>query len=233
MAAILLVACLATWLTFSRLQDLQHADTLILAIVSLQRWTPFLWESDRFGMLVPLIAKPVHDPFSNLLLQTAVDVAAALLAPFLLARFLMRDSRWFSTGATANLLLLVTATAAARFDWLVAQPYAMSTSLGLASLLMLETDGRPRLFAAAVLMLLGHWVNVGIGIMLVPLVLLGGGRSRWRAALLIGASTLSVSLFARALPLPRTTTAVISISAWPHAWSLLLQTAAAATVPSR
>src|SRR5205814_10402119 len=104
---------------------------------------------------------------------------------------------------------------------------------GLARLLMLETDGRPRLFAAAVLMLLGHWVNVGIGIMLVPLVLLGGGRSRWRAALLIGASTLSVSLFARALPLPRTTTAVISISAWPHAWSLLLQNAAVATVPAR
>ena len=107
MAAILLVACLATWLTVSRLQDLQHADTLILAIVSLQRWTPFLWESDRFGMLVPLIAKPVHDPFSNLLLQNAVDVAASLLAPFLLARLLLRDSRWFSAGATAKLSRVV------------------------------------------------------------------------------------------------------------------------------
>ena len=38
-------------------------------LVSLQRWTPFYWDQERYGMLIPALALPVRDPLLNLLLQ--------------------------------------------------------------------------------------------------------------------------------------------------------------------
>src|SRR6266436_1471731 len=50
------------------------SDTLIPILVSLQKWTPFFWEQDRVGMLVPLLTLPLRNPFLNLLAQGAIYV---------------------------------------------------------------------------------------------------------------------------------------------------------------
>ena len=85
------------------LHDFQHADSLLTVLVSTQRWSPFFWGQDRFGMLVPLLAMPIRHPLGNMLAQGWIMTVAALAAPFVMARFLVgRDCAWTAIGACTN-----------------------------------------------------------------------------------------------------------------------------------
>src|SRR3954467_5326482 len=127
----------ALWLDLGRLQEFQHADSLIPALVSTQRWTPYFWGQDRFGMLVPLVAMPVRAPLANLLLQGWIMIAAAVLTPFVIARFATdRTAPWLVAGALPPLLLFGVTAPVTQFDGLLVQPYALSLTLGFAGLLM-------------------------------------------------------------------------------------------------
>ena len=70
---LLLVALLATWIDLGRVHTFQGADSFIPILVSLQRWTPFFWGQDRFGMLVPLLATPLKT--SELLAAKVISAA--------------------------------------------------------------------------------------------------------------------------------------------------------------
>src|SRR5207237_2850789 len=114
----LVVAALAAWIGAGSLHDLQHADSLLAVLISTQRWTPFFWGQDRFGMLVPLLAMPFRHPLTNLLAQGWIMSAAALLAPFVIARCVIgRAGAWVTIGAYTNVILLILATPTAQFDW--------------------------------------------------------------------------------------------------------------------
>src|SRR3954468_1419981 len=143
-AAVSIVAAgLAVWIGLGTLHDYDHADSLLTVLISTQRWTPFFWGQDRFGMLVPLIARPIHHPLANLLAQGWMMTSAALLAPFVMARFLVsRRGPWAAIGAGANALMLLVAIPAVQFDWLVTQPYGLSITLGFAALILATEDGR-------------------------------------------------------------------------------------------
>ncbi len=52
----------------------RHADTLLVALNSLYRWTPYAWELDRYGDLIPLLAAPFRHPLANLLVQAGLNV---------------------------------------------------------------------------------------------------------------------------------------------------------------
>ena len=41
-------------MSLGRLHEFHSADSILPVLVSLPRWTPFFWQQDRFGMLVPL-----------------------------------------------------------------------------------------------------------------------------------------------------------------------------------
>src|SRR5262245_15413960 len=82
---LLLCAGAALWADLGTLHRLQHGDSLMPVLVSLQRWTPYFWEQDRYGMLIPLLARPVTNPFANLLFQGFLNVTFGLAAFFLLA----------------------------------------------------------------------------------------------------------------------------------------------------
>src|ERR1700712_4412402 len=119
----IVIAVLALAMGLGTLHDYDHADSLLPVLVSTQRWTPFFWGQDRFGMLVPLLAMPLRDPLANLLAQGWMMTSAALLAPFAAARFLTgRGDQWMAIGAATNLLFLVVTPAVVQFDWFVAQP---------------------------------------------------------------------------------------------------------------
>src|SRR5258707_11507214 len=95
----IVAAVLAVWIGFGTLHDFHHADSLLTVLISTQRWTPFFWGQDRFGMLVPLLAMPIHHPLANLLVQGWMMTVAALLAPFVMARFLTgRAGAWMAIG---------------------------------------------------------------------------------------------------------------------------------------
>ena len=138
-ALMALVALTALWISLGSLQHCQNADSIVPVLVSLQHWTPFYWEANRWGMLVPLLAKPFHDPLGNLIVQTGLDTFAALAASFLLLRYFFPNSRmWIAAAALQNVWLFLLVPKPIQFDWLVGQCYGVSLAVGLAGLILLD-----------------------------------------------------------------------------------------------
>jgi hypothetical protein len=220
----ILAAGLAAWMGLGTLHDSQHADSLLTVLISTQRWTPFFWGQDRFGMLVPLLAMPIRHPLGNMLVQGWIMTVAALAAPFVMARFLVgRDGAWVAIGACTNTLFLLSATPAVRFDWLVTQPYALSISLGFVALFVADGDyRRGRSFAALVLLLFAFWVNIGIVVLLVIVAVLRGNRPVRLLAFQAVAASLA-SLAARYMAAAHTVTALAPPGKWPNGWWQLLE----------
>jgi hypothetical protein len=220
----ILAAGLAAWMGLGTLHESQHADSLLTVLISTQRWTPFFWGQDRFGMLVPLLAMPIRHPLGNMLVQGWIMTVAALAAPFVMARFLLgRDGTWLAIGACTNTLFLLTATPAVQFDWLVTQPYALSISLGFAALFVADDDyRRGRSFAALVLLVFACWVNIGIVVLLAIAAVIRGVRPVRLLALQAVAASLA-SLAATYLTSAHTVTALAPLAKWPNGWSQLLE----------
>ncbi|HWF87097.1 MAG TPA: hypothetical protein VG222_19705 [Vicinamibacterales bacterium] len=179
-------------------------------------------------MLVPLLATPFHDPFVNLLVQGWLTTFAALLAPFLVARYVGADRYWIAAGALANACLFLVAAPGIQFDWLITQPYALSMSLGVASLLLADRFGKSRtaVFVALVLMLAAHWVNLAVCVVLVPLIL-ARGRATLQQVSLTGAGVAGGTLLKHWSTGTATATKILSVAEWPHGWAQLLRTTSA------
>jgi hypothetical protein len=212
---LLLVCAIAAWMGLGRLHAFQDSDSLLPVLVSVQRWTPFFWGQDRFGMLVPLLVMPIHHPLGNLIVQGWVMTVAALLAPFLVARHL-GIPHWFAVGALANALIVLLLSRYLQFAWLVAQPYALSITLATLGMVAAERSAIPGSLAAAVLMLLAHWINLGICILVFPLLLVRGRASvRGLVAAVVG---LAGGAAMQTLGVPQTIEGLVDVPDWPHAW---------------
>jgi hypothetical protein len=180
--ALLAAALLVDLSTFHRLE---HGDSIVPVLVSLQRWTLFYWDQARYGMLVPLLALPVRDPLWNLLLQRGLLVLGGLSALVLLARHLgagpgpgpgpAPGRGWAAAGLAAAAGLLALAPAAWQFEYLGDQPYGLALALAVGGLVVAEpppAGGWPRpsrLAAGLLLVVLAHWVNAAAGVLLVGL----------------------------------------------------------------
>src|SRR4051812_21778547 len=223
----IVAAGLAVWIGLGTLHDYDHADSLLPVLVSTQRWTPFFWGQDRFGMLVPLLAMPIRNPLTNLLVQGWMMTAAGLLAPFAAARFLTgRDDPWIAIGAGANLLFLLLTPPVVQFDWLAAQPYGLSMCLGFAALLIAERSTRAgATIVAGVLLALACWVNIGIVIMLAIATVCQSSR-RVRLLAMEAAGAAFAFMLGRYAADAHTVTAAIPPGQWLAAWTRLLQNSA-------
>ncbi len=180
----------------------QNADSLVPIFVSLYGWTPFFWDQDRFGMLIPFLALPFRDPLPNLIVQQVLRSAATLAAPLALARLLAPRAYWFPTG----LLALGTWLGFQSLpDFAVAsfQPYPVATCLAAAGILLLERGGRWRRAAGATTTLLAVWVAPTVVVWSIPLAgarsLLAGSGSSLRAIFRERRSLILVSVAAVAL----------------------------------
>ena len=238
-----------------RQRALEWGDSLVPALVSLQRWTPFYWDQERFGMLVPLLAWPVRDPFWNLLLQRALMALGGLSAVVLLARHVLPGRDWPLCGALAAAALLLLAPQAWLFEYLADQPYGLSLALALGGLALAEprpweraADGvlgggqgelrrHPwRVAGGLLLVLLAHWVNAAVGVVLGVLALARAaedlvageptgavaGRLQVDAALLaagLAAGQASIRLYPwwSGQPL-RLALGFLPLAEWPRAW---------------
>ena len=223
LVVVILAAVLAAWMGLGTLHDFQHADSLLTVLISTQRWTPFFWGQDRFGMLVPLVAMPVRDPMANLLLQGWLMTVAALLAPLVVARFLVRRAGgWMAIGALTGALFLLIATPAVQFDWMVTQPYGLSIVLGFAALVVADDrDGHAAAITSLVLLTLASWVNIGVFVMLAIAAAIGGSKPIRLVALATSGAALA-SLAARYLASAHTITALASPRQWLDGWRQLL-----------
>lgn len=236
----------------SSIHEHQNGDSLVLVLTSLVQWTPMYWEQDRFGMLIPLLARPFTHPLANLLVQGWLNAFAHFAALFLAARYCLRHAAWPIAAALTAALFWLFTTASYQFNYAFAQPIGVSTALGVGALLLAELA--PQAVLLRILSLAGamgcaalaHWVNLGTFLVLVPMAagrtLFEPDRREWRrlalAILVIFVGTL-VGWLANRLGGPRATVlgaadvahwpAIIEAlaqSSWnelaPHRWSVVL-----------
>jgi hypothetical protein len=178
-------AAIAAWLTFSDLHRGNNADSLIPAFVSLYRWTWFYWVQNRYGMLVPLLAAPIHSPLLNLLFQNWVAAFTGLLVFPLVTAYLLGWRRAPLAGLLAAAIFLLTGPERFHGEYLIIQPYGVSTCLGLVGLMLMDSDreGRARvtrLLLAAALYFLSFWVSLAAVFLVLPLFALRWGVERAR-----------------------------------------------------
>jgi hypothetical protein len=141
------------------------SDTLVPVFISLWRWTPFYWECNRIGMLLPLLAMPFKNPMTNLVVQAGLALFGSFATFFLLARYVLRGGAWPLAGALGCALCVLLLDPMHFLGSTFFQlHYPVGMVLGLGGLLLLA--GPPsrkaltwRLPAALALMLLAHWVN--------------------------------------------------------------------------
>lgn len=257
LATVLAVAAvLAVWADLSPLHRFHNSDSLVPILVSLDRWTPFYWEQNRFGMLVPLLALPVRDPFANLLVQVGLRLLALFLSFFLLARTVVPRPWWPAVGAlTLGLFLVGKDLAQQNFQQM--QPYFQAMALALGGVGLMERTSRtartsrtsrtsvsPGFFVLAVLAVpavldvlassliaLAFWISPATLFWLVPLLVLRrvlGLVGRILLPLVIaGASFVAVLLAARWSVYQGTDLGFAPIADWPRGWLALARNAGA------
>lgn len=169
-AVLALAAGLALWLDCSALHGHHNSDSLVPVLVSLDRWTPFYWGQNRFGMLVPLLALPVRDPFTNLLVQVGLRLLALVLSFFLLARTVVPRPWWPAIGGL-TLALFLAGKEIPQHNFQQMQPYFQALALALGGVALLDRrGGRVAVLAAAGLLALAFWVSPTTLFWLVPLL---------------------------------------------------------------
>jgi hypothetical protein len=240
LVAIACCAAAALWIDLGGIHRMEDGDSMLPVLISLQKWTPFYWEQDRFGMLVPLLVMPFKDPVVNLLVQRGIYLFAGQCTLLAGARWAFGPERWQLPGALAVALWLGLAPYDKTFHYLGHHPYALSLLLGFGALVVFGAEGRRawRWPLAGALMFLGHWVNAALFTFLVPAALAraaavavgeaGGAR---RAALLRGAREAGLSLLVgvAASPLSRLSTVgersvaleFLPAAEWPVSWATL------------
>lgn len=227
---VLIAVAITTWIDFGGLHEFLNGDSIVIVLNSLVKWTPFCWEQNQYGMLVPLLAAPIRSPLANLLVEAWLDTFAGVIAVFLLLRYVMgKRSSWLIAGLVVNLTALSLFPLWAQVDWLVTQRYGVSLTLGLAAFILLEKEGVIRWALAIVLMLLAHWVNVGLFTLLAPLVVLHYLAEKRRSDLTrllpcLALGALGGWLLVRASPYPGTTQfGILPIAEWPRSWENFLR----------
>lgn len=239
---LIVCALAAVWIDLTGIHRHHHSDSLMPALVSLYRWTPFYWELDRIGMLGPLIAMPVRHPLANLLVQDALYIFGSLTGLLLLARYVLRDSTYPLVGALSIAAFVGLAPGYYRFHLLIDTQYGLWLSLGLGGLVLLEADASGRIrpwrrVVALALLVLAHWCYCTAALFLGPLVVLrwlafrGVGRHlRWR--MLFGEMAASLASLALAFavglalmrlsPVKNTDFGALPMEEWPRtSWALL------------
>lgn len=175
LAAAMSCACMLT----AMLMGGVNADSMLPALVSTMHWSPFYWGQDRFGMLLPLLATPLHAPVENLLLQNGISAFLATGSFFWLAWFLLGRKDSFLGGGLALLVFVVLFSPYRMLDYFGAgQPYGQAAGLCYGGLCLFDNRMRPgmaRMAMAglgALLAVLGFWVTPSLVLTLVPLLLL-------------------------------------------------------------
>jgi hypothetical protein len=225
-----LAPLLGAWMALSPVHEYQDADSIVPVLVSLWRWTFFYWEQNRFGMLLPLLAIPVSDPFANLLLQMALRFTAIVLAFFLIARLAVPLPCWPAVGA-AGLALLLAAADLPFHAFVQMQPYPLAIALAAGGIPLVEHPGRGRRLAGMALVVCAAWVTFTIVFWALPLLLLRWTLWReapmripggpWPAAIVLAGAAAASLGFSRFYVYAGTELAPTAPALWPAGWLAL------------
>ena len=92
------LVCAAAWIDLSSLHRFTNADSLMMSLVSLYKWTPMFWEQNRLGMLLPALAMPFQHPLTNMLVQGGLTTLSGLGSFFLLGYYVAGRRRGLTIG---------------------------------------------------------------------------------------------------------------------------------------
>ncbi len=213
---------------------LSNSDSLLPVFASLYHWTPYYWDQNRYGMLIPLLCLPIDDPALNLAVQTALRNLSLLAAPFLIALLVCPSRHAALIAGTAGIALLVACSRHLALSFIAYQPYGQSLSLGCAGLWLSRQSRAAWRCAGACGLATTLWVDLSAVTWLVPLAVatrLAAGRTRPGSALrssvgdvgLIVVAALALAWLARRIPVTHT----VPLDPTPHDrlfptwWSLL------------
>ena len=204
----------------SPLHGFHRADSFIPVFSGLYHWTPFFWEQNRFGQLIPLLSLPIDSPFANLLFQVGLRLFAVTGSFFLLARTVVPRPYWPAVGAL-TLALWIGCKEIEAHAFMQMQPTGQAVALGLGGLLLLESRSRWRL-AGLGLLLLAFWISLTALFWLFPLAL---ARRRTSLVLFAVALSFGASLLFSRLSIYRSATSfsTADLSDWPLAWRTLTE----------
>ncbi len=167
----------AACLVFSENQACNNADSLMLPIISTQSWTPYFWGTNRYGMLLPLIASPISNLFTNLILQNMLSVSLCLVLPMLTARFVLRNPLWPAIGALVSAFFIGLFPSCFVFLLFTSQCYYPALALCFSGLLLFcSRSGRtaPKdtvlTLAGVILVLLSFWMTPTLLLTVLPIV---------------------------------------------------------------
>src|SRR5215207_881418 len=159
----------ALWMDLSPIHAFHTSDSLIPILSGLYLWTPFFWEQNRYGSLIPLFSLPIDSPFHNLLFQVALRLLAVAAAFFLLARTVVPRRYWPAVGAL-TLALWVAGKGIQDHAFQQMQPYGQAIALSLGGIVLIDRGGRGRVMVGLALLLLGYWISATTLFWLLPLV---------------------------------------------------------------
>jgi hypothetical protein len=220
-----LLACApaALWADFSGMHGLHSSDTLMQPLNSLVKWTPFYWEQDRFGMLLPLLASPIRSAMPNLLAQYFAMLLAYFGVPLVLLRWVGAPN-WRLGGVGTAIVLVAIVPAKFAFEML-ANPYALGLVLIVLALGQAESGGWPRRGLALGLAIAATWVNaaiapLGLALAVGKAVLLDE-KPRWAPSGVVVLAGFAGWVLERRAPFRSTAMNPLLPWEWPEAWSSL------------
>ncbi|HJX26779.1 MAG TPA: hypothetical protein VJ885_02615, partial [Thermoanaerobaculia bacterium] len=225
-AVAVLAATLGLWIDLTPIHRHHNADSIVQILASLVHWTPFFWEQNRFGQLVPLLALPIENPWHNLLFQVWLRLLALAASFFLLARVAVPRPWWPAVGGAALGCFLL-AKSPAHQTYLLAQPYFQAMALALGGVLLIDSGRRAQRIAGSVLVAIAFWVSLATLFWLLPLLLLrrllGLERTdRGSYVFLLTGACFAASLAASALDalfgFGGTDLGPSPVADWPKAW---------------
>ncbi|MDX2154338.1 MAG: hypothetical protein SFV54_26595 [Bryobacteraceae bacterium] len=169
--ALLLLSLLfaAVSINFSWVQGHHNSDTLLLPLISIERYTPYYWGDNRYGMLVPLLATPIRDYVWNTLFQTQILTLAAFGCVVAFHVWYLRPKPAFDVEALSGaclsvvlILLVLRPTPRTAEIFVLAHPYLLSLlPVLIAAGVLLRSQWRlpARLLLPFAALLAAFWIN--------------------------------------------------------------------------
>ncbi|MBC8164561.1 MAG: hypothetical protein H7Y20_01670, partial [Bryobacteraceae bacterium] len=161
------VACCiysAAAIATSWINTAHNSDTVLQSFISIHKWTPYYWEENRFGMLVPALAAPIRAWGWNLLVQMFLIAGSGLGCLYLTAR-LTGSTRLQAQSGTPLIfaVVLLIFRPGAALVLLLSSTYLPPLFLMLAALRVWTDQGTARLplrvAGFVFLLLLSLWIN--------------------------------------------------------------------------
>ncbi|HXD87871.1 MAG TPA: hypothetical protein VN641_15365 [Urbifossiella sp.] len=241
---LLVCAVAAAAIDFGRVQRSLNADAILFTVASQCDWTPFFWEQDRIGLLVPLFTSWIADPFAALLLQTGITAFMGLALPLLLMEVVYPQPAGRFGAMLASALLLAIAPDRVRGNLLFECTYPQAMFLGCVGLLILGRGDRPRWWRYPLgfaCFALAHWTYLGVCVWLMPLAFwiavvrpgapLGGIREfllrlvryfpGWSSLLLLGGAAALGWWFSTLADGSASYDAALPVREWPRSWFVI------------